>query len=59
TFEVIGSNAVTILDGVRLSYTNVSESYPDDILALTDVTLHILPHGYEFDIRNRVPILRR
>ena len=59
TFEVIGSNAVTILDGVHLSHTNVSESYPDDILALTDVTLHILPHGYEFDIRNRVPILRR
>ena len=59
TFEVIGSNAVTILDGIHLSYTNVSESNPDDILALTDITLHVLPQGYEFDIRNRVPILRR
>ncbi len=58
-FEVIGSNAVTIIDGINCSYTNVSETYPDDILALTDITLHILPHGYRFDIRGRVPILRR
>src|SRR5690554_4048541 len=58
-FEVIGSNAVTIIDGINCGYTNVSETYPDDILALTDITLHILPHGYRFDIRGRVPILRR
>ena len=29
TFEVIGSNAVTILDGIHSSYSNVSESHPD------------------------------
>jgi cyanophycinase len=59
TFEVVGSNAVTILDGIRSGYTNVSEANPDDILALTDILLHVLPQGHEFDIQNRVPILRR
>lgn len=58
-FEVIGSNAVTIIDGINCSYTNVSETYPDDILALTDITVHILPNGYRFDIQGRIPILRR
>ncbi len=59
TFEVIGSNAVTILDGIHSNYSNVSESRPDDILAMTDITLHILPQNHEFDLSNRVPILRR
>ncbi|HHU78839.1 MAG: cyanophycinase [Caldicoprobacterales bacterium] len=57
--EVIGSNAAAILDGARSSYTNVSESNPDDILAFTDVILHILPKDHKFDLRNRTPILRR
>ncbi|HHT65773.1 MAG: cyanophycinase [Caldicoprobacterales bacterium] len=59
TFEVIGSNAVTILDGMNSSYSNVSESKPDDILAMTDITLHILPQNFEFDLTTRSPILRR
>jgi len=59
TFEVIGSNAVTVIDGVNSTYTNVSESRPNDILALTNIVLHVLPHGYEFDLHARAPILRR
>ncbi|MDD2503544.1 MAG: cyanophycinase [Clostridia bacterium] len=59
SFEVLGSNAVTVLDGINCSYTNVSESHPDDILAFTDVVLHILPAGYEYDLLCRLPMLRR
>ncbi len=58
-FQVIGSNAVTILDGAKCSHTNVSETRPDDILALTDMKLHILPKGYSFDLKSKTPILRR
>ncbi|ADL70183.1 cyanophycinase [Thermoanaerobacterium thermosaccharolyticum] len=54
-FRVIGSNAVTVVDGRTLKNTNVSESSPDEILSLTHVTLHILPSGYGFDIMLREP----
>lgn len=52
-FEVIGSNAVTIVDGGTIKSSNVSELKPDEILAITNVTLHVLPHGYAFDMKNR------
>lgn len=59
TFEVIGSNAVTILDAIACRHTNVSELQPDEILAMTGITLHILPQGFRFDIHKRSPELRR
>lgn len=53
TFEVYGTNSVTILDGKSIEDSNVSESKPDEILAITNITLHVLPQGYGFDLRNR------
>jgi cyanophycinase len=58
-FEVIGSNAVTILDGRNLDYTNVSELKPDDILALTNIIMHVLPAGYGYNIQLRKPVIGR
>lgn len=58
-FEVIGSHAVTILDGKMLNFTNVSELKPDEILALTNVVMHVLPAGYRYDIKSRTPVTRR
>lgn len=58
-FEVIGSHAVTILDGKTLDFTNVSELKPDEILALTNVIMHVLPAGYRYDIKARMPVIRR
>ncbi|AIS53583.1 cyanophycinase CphB [Thermoanaerobacter kivui] len=57
-FRVIGSNAVTVVDGRKLRHTNVSESSPDEILALTNVTLHILPSGCGYDLKNWVPLVK-
>jgi len=51
--EVIGTNAVTIIDGKSIKSSNVSELKPDEILAINNVTLHILPGGYGFDMNNR------
>lgn len=58
TFEVIGSQTVTVIDGRYIKYTNVSESKPNEPLALSNVILHILPTGYSFDLRLRQPFLR-
>jgi cyanophycinase len=56
-FKVIGNNAVTVVDGRWLTYSNVSESQPNEILALTNVLIHILPSGYRFDLRKWQPVI--
>ena len=58
-FEVIGSNAVTIIDGSHSDYSNVLELEPDEILAFTNIKMHVLPAGYKYNIKTRKPILRR
>lgn len=52
-FKVIGNNAVTVVDGKSIKSSNVSESKPDEILAITNVTVHVLSFGYGFDLKTR------
>ena len=52
-FEIIGTNSVTVLDGISIKSSNVSELNPDEILAIANVTLHVLPKGYGFDMKSR------
>lgn len=56
-FEVIGSQTVTVVDGSRSSYSNVSELAPAEALAFFNVLIHILPAGCGFDLKQRVPKL--
>jgi cyanophycinase len=56
-FEVIGEGSVTIVDESEATYTNVSEILKDEPLAICGSRLHILPHGYKFDLKTRKPIL--
>ncbi len=51
--EVLGSNAITIIDGKTIKSSNVSELKPDEILSITNVTLHVLSQGYGFDLMGR------
>lgn len=57
-FEVIGSNAVTVIDGNSIRNTNVSELRQNEILAIEGVTVHVLPEGYGFDLTKRKVMLR-
>lgn len=52
-FEVIGSNSVTVVDGRHIKSTNVSELLPDENLAIANITIHVLPSGYGFDLVER------
>lgn len=52
-FEVIGNNAVTIIDGTSIKSSNVSESKPDEILTIANACLHVLASGYGFDLKRR------
>ena len=54
-FKVIGSGAVYVIDGSGISSSNVSEQYPDEVLSIFDVKLHVLKSGDSFNILNRMP----
>lgn len=56
-FEVIGNGAVTIIDAGALIFSNVTGLSNNDDLALCGVNLHILPSSYQFDLKQRLPIL--
>jgi cyanophycinase len=55
-FQVIGSSAVYVIDGSSISYTNVSEQRPNDILSMFDIKLHVLKSGDKFVLNTRQPI---
>ncbi len=52
-FEVIGTNAVTVIDGSTIKNSNVSESRPNEILTIANACLHVLASGYGFDFNRR------
>ena len=53
--EVIGEGAVYFIDGSRISYTNVSEQYSEEVLSIYNVKLHVLKEGNKFDLVRKVP----
>lgn len=57
SFSVIGSGAVYVLDGHEITDTNISESHVRGVLSLSDMRLHILSKGDEFDFATRRPKL--
>lgn len=52
-FEVLGSNAVTVLDGRTIQNSNVSELNQNEVLAVLGVTVHVLPRGFGFELKER------
>lgn len=54
--EVIGAGSVTIVDEESATHNNVKELLKDEPLALCGIKLHVLPHGYRFDLETRACI---
>ena len=54
--RVVGSGAVYIIDGSNISDTNVSEQYPNNILSIFNVKMHVLKDGNRFNLTSRIPI---
>lgn len=57
--EVIGEGAVTVVDDSEVTHSNVDEVLKDEPMAVCGAKLHILPHGYRFNLEKRKPILER
>lgn len=55
SFEVIGEGAVFVFDG-KVTHSNAAEVGDRDVLAVTDVLMHVLPSGYRFDLRLKRPL---
>ncbi|MDZ8068763.1 MAG: cyanophycinase [Nostoc sp. DedQUE08] len=55
--EVIGEGAVTIVDESEATYNNMGEILKDESLAICGAKLHILPHGFKFDLKTRQPLV--
>lgn len=56
-FTVVGQGAVTVVDETTSTHNNLEGLLKDEPIALCGVQLHILPHGYRFDLKKRVPLL--
>jgi cyanophycinase len=56
-FEVIGEGAVTVVDVAEITHTNLGQILKDEDLAICGAKLHILPHGYRFDLGTRKPLV--
>ncbi|MGE3974831.1 MAG: cyanophycinase [Bdellovibrionales bacterium] len=52
-FQVVGENAVYVIDGTHISYTNVAEASLQQAMSMHDVRLHILSNGEFFDLSTR------
>ncbi|MFH7025506.1 MAG: cyanophycinase [Heteroscytonema crispum UTEX LB 1556] len=55
--EVIGEGCVTVVDESEAIHSNIDNILKDEPLAICGAKLHILPHGYKFDLKTRKPIL--
>jgi len=54
-FSVLGENAVYVVDGTHVTYTNISEASADKTMSMHGVRLHILTQHEKFDIFSREP----
>ncbi|WP_333572796.1 cyanophycinase [Sphingomonas sp.] len=58
-FRVVGAGAVYIVDGSGVTRSNIAEASPERTLSMHDVRLHVLSHGDEFDLDERLPLARK
>ncbi len=56
-FQVVGQGAVTVVDESTATHNNLDELLKDEAIALFGVKLHILPHGYRFNLKTHLPLL--
>ena len=57
-FRVIGEGVITVIDGRHIEYCNASEQYPNEPLAITNVTIHVLPKYYGYNLTTKIPITK-
>lgn len=59
SFRVLGSGAVYVVDGTRMSYTSLSEQRRAGVVTIHGAVLHVLGAGDGFDLSSCTPMLAR
>lgn len=54
-FQVLGSNAVHVVDGSKVTFSNLTEGDPDASLCIYGVRLHVLNQSDSFELKSRRP----
>ena len=54
-FQVIGSASVHVIDGGKVTFSNIAESEPETSLSIYGVKLHVLNQSDTFDLKTRKP----
>ncbi len=52
-FKVVGTNAVYVVDGTAVTYTNISEAAAEKTMSMHNVKIHILSCEEVFDLQTR------
>jgi cyanophycinase len=55
-FDVVGNGAVFVFDGT-VTHSSAPEAGDEDVIAMTDSLMHVLPERYGFDLEKKRPIL--
>jgi cyanophycinase len=56
-FEVVGQGSITVVDETTATHNNLEGLLKDEAIALFGVKLHILPHGYRFNLKTLQPLM--
>ena len=51
--HVVGSGAVTVVDVSQLGHSSIADTPQGAPICMTNVRLHLLPHGATFDLHHR------
>ncbi|AFY75663.1 cyanophycinase [Pleurocapsa sp. PCC 7327] len=55
--RVVGRGSVTIVDESEATYNNLDKVLKDEPIAVCGVELHVLPHGFRFNLKTRQPVV--
>jgi cyanophycinase len=57
-FQVLGAGAAYVIDGSKITYSNIGDEESDRTLSAFNITVHMLSQGDRFDLATRTPTSR-
>lgn len=55
-FRIVGRGSVHVIDGSKVTSSNIADGDENDSLVVTGLVLHVLSRGYGFDMAERRPL---